>query len=660
MIINPYRKFIEDFGKTIYGKITSLNPSITLDEIISQISEPPLPSYGDLGFISHRFAKKISLKPQELAEFLAKEVMKCPGVQEYRIIDGYLNIVFKPEYVAEIVIKSIKDNKNYGNEPVDKPLRIIVEHTSANPIHPLHIGHARNAFLGDTLANLLKARGHIVQTRFYINDTGRQVAILALGYRLLGEKEPPPNVKPDEWLGRIYALTNLLMELKELKKKIKDLEKIIKGKNEFDEELVNEYREFVRRQDELASDLSKLWELDRELFNELSEAILGFEGDLEEEVSRIMKAYEKGEEWAKKLVRKVVSLALKGIRETLNSLEIHFDKWDYESDLVWQSLVNKVIELAKKTKYYTIYKGAEAIDLTSLSKDKELKKKLNITLGSELPPLILRRSDGTVLYTTKDIAYTIYKFRDFNADKVINVIGAEQRLPQMQLKLALYAIGFVKEAENLIPYLYEMVAIPGMKMSSRRYRIITLDRLLNELYVRARREVDMRRSDLSDEEKDKIAWSIAKAAIKFQMAGSDPLKPLTFNFDKALNLKENSAPYLMYTYARANSILRKAGEIDWDNISYDKVGEGTRKKLLWLMGKYPWIVSKAADDLAPELLASYLITLADEFNKWYGEEKIIHEHDTGLRNLKLAITYGVRHIIGHGLRLFGIKPLPRI
>ncbi len=657
---DPFGKLVGDIAGIIVDEMKKSGVEISEKEVMLQIAEPPSPSLGDLGVMVARFAKKAGANVRNFAEKVQEQLKNIEGVSDTKIIGGYVNVFYSPEYLAHLVIDSLKEYPDYGSVPVEKPLRYIVEHTSANPIHPLHIGHARNSFLGDTLANLLRNRGHIVQTRFYVDDTGRQVAVLAFGYKLLGKPEPPPGVKPDEWVGRIYALTNLLMELKVIRDKLKEIETKYKAEGSLDEKTMDEYRELVRKQDEIAADLGRLWEKDKELFDKLSEAIMKFEGDFDEEIKKIMFAYEKGEEWAKELVRKVVDLALRGIRETLDRVEVRFDKWDYESELVWSGLVDEVIKKAKSSPYFTLHKGAEALDVGKLAADKSVREKLSIAIGGEIPPLILRRSDGTTLYTTKDIAYTIYKFKDFNADKVINVIGAEQRLPQAQIKLALYAIGHVKEAENLITYIYEMVILPGMKMSSRRYRIITLDWILDELYHRAKEEVDKRRSDLSEDERRKIAWWVARAAIKFYMAGTDPLKPLTFVFEKALSMKENSAPYLMYTYARANSVLEKAGGVDWDNIDYSKLGNGTRKRLVWLLGKYPWITSKAADDLSPELLASYLLTLADEFNRWYGEERIIDEGDKGLMNLKLAITYGVRHVIGHGLRLFGIKPLPHI
>ncbi len=656
---DPYSVLVQGFIEKIMEFLHSKGLEPDVEALVRQVAEPPSPEIGDLGIPMHRYSRALRMKPNDIAVECVKYVEKLRGVSFAKAINGYVNIGYERSYLARLFIDTLREIDNYGYNPTDKPQRIIVEHTSANPIHPLHIGHARNAFIGDTLANLLRNRGHVVQTRFYVDDTGRQVAILALGYRLLGEPEPPRNIKPDEWLGRIYALTNLLMEYKEVHNRLKDIERKAK-KGLASEDELEEYRRLLDKRDKIAADLAPLWEKDKELLDKLSKAILEYNGDLEEEVRKIMISYEKGYEWARKLVRKVVGHALKGIRETLDNLGIIFDKWDYESDLVWSSLVGRIVDQVRNSPYYIKYKGADALDLPRVARDKELLKKLGIGIRGEIPPLIIVRSDGTTLYTTKDIAYTIYKFRDFSADKVINIIGGEQRLPQAQVKLALYILGYRREAENLITYIYEMVNIPGMKMSSRRYRIITLDWLLKELYRRAKQEVDRRRSDLGEEERKEIAWWIAVGAAKFTMAAYDPLKPLTFSFDKALNIGENSAPYLMYTYARASSILRKAGGINWDTIDTGKIDGGIKRKLLWLLIKYPWIAGKAADDLSPELLANHLLRIADTFNKWYEEERIIDEKTPEYTNLKLALTLGVKKTIGHGLKMFGINPLEQI
>lgn len=654
---NPYNSIVEELSLRIHRSLSLRGLTVELSELMSEVIEPPSREMGDLGIALHKYAKRLGLKPDQLAEETKDFLNDLPGLLSAKAISGYLNVTYNPEYIAKVTISSVKNVENYGYVPSRKTLKIVVEHTSANPIHPLHIGHGRNALLGDTLYRLLINRGHLVQRRFYINDTGRQVALLAFGYKLISRK-PPENAKPDEWLGKLYALTNLLIELRNIENTLSKLRNEFKsrGLSELEEE---KYRELLKRADEIAASLGRLWEEDKELFDEASKALMEYKGDPEEEILKIMSSYERGEEWAKSLVREVVDRALAGIRETLSKLGVEFDKWDYESDLVWSGLVNEVVSKALSSPLYIKYKGADALNVQRIA-SRQVLGKLNIDVGGEIPPLVIRRSDGTLLYTTKDIAYSIYKFADFNADLVINVIGAEQKLPQAQLRLALLALGYVREAENLVTYIYEMVTVPGLKMSSRRYQIITLDWLLEELYRKAKDEVDKRRQDLSENDKAKIAWTIAVAAMRFSMASYDPLKPLNFNLNKVLDLSSSSAPYILYTHARASNILKKAGSIEWDLIDYSYAKNETIKELAWLIMKYPQIAAEAADKLSPEILGNYIIKIADYFNKWYESERIVDEEDKSYRALKLAIVLGVKKSLAHGLKIFGVTPLDSI
>ncbi|MEM2383547.1 MAG: arginine--tRNA ligase, partial [Desulfurococcaceae archaeon] len=341
---NPYNSIVEELSLRIHRSLFLRGLTIDLSELMSEVIEPPSREMGDLGIALHKYAKRLGLKPDQLAEETKDFLNDLPGLLCAKAISGYLNVTYSPEYIAKVTISSVKNVENYGYVPSKKTLKIVVEHTSANPIHPLHIGHGRNALLGDTLYRLLTNRGHLVQRRFYINDTGRQVALLAFGYKLIGRK-PPENAKPDEWLGKLYALTNLLIELRSIESTLSKLRNESKSRelSELEEE---KYRELLRKADEIAASLGRLWEEDKELFDEVSKALMEHKGDPEEEILKIMSSYERGEEWAKSLVREVVDRALAGIRETLSKLGVEFDKWDYESDLVWSGLVNEVVSKA--------------------------------------------------------------------------------------------------------------------------------------------------------------------------------------------------------------------------------------------------------------------------------------------------------------------------
>jgi arginyl-tRNA synthetase len=235
---------------------------------------------------------------------------------------------------------------------------------------------------------------------------------------------------------------------------------------------------------------------------------------------------------------------------------VTYDSWDWESDFVWTPAVSEVMAKLQKTPFILNEKGVLQFDADKAANDLNLKGKLGLSTNNEVPPLTLVRGDGTTLYTTRDIAYTIWKFR--HAEKVINIIGMEQSLAQLQLKLALYALGHGKDADNLVHFAYNLVTLPGYKMSSRRGHYITFDEVLDEAVHRAYEEVCKRSPMLSEEEKRNIANFVGLGAVRYALIDVDPGKPVVFTWERVLNFETNSAPYVQYTHARACSILRKA------------------------------------------------------------------------------------------------------
>ncbi len=649
MAKDPYTRLVEAVTSAIAEKVGE-----DKQKIFYLIGKPPREELGDLSFPAVRYEKRGAATVDELIQAITDKLEE-EGIDyaEVSRAGAYINIKILAERAIKHVANMLKEYQRLELPKTENPQRLVVEHTSANPIHPMHMGHARNATIGDTLSRLLRARGHLVNTRFYVDDVGKQVAVAAYGVRILGidplEEAEKRGIKPDEFIGWIYAVTHTLVDVKMLKKEIEE-----SGDKSLRDKL-----------DDLLLVLKDLEEKGpREYFDRLLEHI-GRVEDPEKEISELMVRYERGEEPEKGLVRRVAETALVGIQATLDRMNVSFDAWDWESDLVWSSRVGRLIEEAKKSKYFTWYKGAEAIDIPRfvkevLSRDPDLRKYFKLPRGFEIPPLILRRSDGTTLYTTRDMAYTIYKFEAWSADKVYNVIGADQRLAQLQLRLALAAIGYVREAVNLVHYDYELVTLPGKKLSSRRGRIITLDNILEELKATAWIEVKKRNPDKPDKWINDTAEKIAIGAIRFKMIQTSAPKPIVFSVEKALDLSENSGPYLQYTYARASSILRKHGPVNYEAIRPGSCNDPDRRRLLIEALRFPLTAAKAADDLAPEQLAVYLLRLADMFNSWYQKDTVIREPDPGARECKALLVELVRNVIGSGLDLLGIPVLERM
>ncbi|MGB9831251.1 MAG: arginine--tRNA ligase, partial [Fervidicoccus fontis] len=397
------------------------------------ISEPPENVDADLSYPLVREIRQMKRGIEDYTKELSRKLTEASGVKiDATYTSGYLNLKFnRVEFAKKFFEEFFRDLDNYGGGQAVKKLNIVVEHTSANPLHPLHIGHARNSCLGDTISRLLKFYGMNIERRFYIDDMGRQMALLIYGILKLNEdgdwKRFLNEKKIDHRIGEIYAATNILVEINELKKKIKSASE-------------DDYQALIAQQDELVAESARIRDRSPEIFDVLAEKIMKDE-DPEKEISQLSLRYEQHDENVVKIFREVIELVIGGFKETLGKLGIEFDKWDYESDLVWSGLVDEILRKARESQVFTIHKGAEALSYETILND-SLKEKLFIPKEMDIPPLILKRSDGTTLYTTRDIAYSIKKFKEFNADYVINVIAKEQTLPQAQLRLALYSLGY--------------------------------------------------------------------------------------------------------------------------------------------------------------------------------------------------------------------------
>ncbi|MEM3516599.1 MAG: arginine--tRNA ligase [Candidatus Bathyarchaeia archaeon] len=650
--INVFAEFKLQCKKALKEALEKLGLFIDVKDL--PLNEPPSIKFGELATsICFELSKKLSINPIELAKKIIENINLTKN--DFNLIEsieeaggGYINFRLNYFLAAQKIVEAIlnKEKENYGLLKVLQPKKIIVEHTSVNPVHPIHIGQARNSIIGDAISRMLKARGHQVFRHYYIDDMGRQTAIAAYGYKKLGE--PEINEKPDLFIGKIYSVTACLTEIQKLKL---EMEKI---KNQ--PEKTEEYIELNRKLSEWISIAKELEEKYPEIFSKLSEVIVKSEVSSEEEINELIKKYEEGDLETKKLVRKVSQLCINGFKETLNKINVEFDSWDWESDLVWNSEVKKILEKMIVTPYVFNFKGALELDIEKIVEDFSLRRVLNISLGYHLPSLTLVRSDRTTLYLTRDIAYTIKKFN--LADEVINVIGAEQSLAQLQLKIALFCLGKGDLALKLKHLAFGLVELPGFKMSSRRGRIVTLDEVIDEAIKRAYQEVS-KRSSLSEEEKMEIAKRVGIASIKYALLSVEPLKTVVFNWDKILNFERNSAPFINYAYTRANGILKKAG-VTLDKIDASKLTHPLEKEILLKIIKFPEVFKNAVDNLKPENLINFANALAENFHEYYEKIDVTHVLDEELKKARVFLIYAVKTVIKTVMELVGIKLAERM
>jgi arginyl-tRNA synthetase len=612
-------------------------PAITLNKT-------PNIEYGQLASsLCFELAKKLNQKPLAVAQHLAAAIdtssfnlierVSCAGA-------GYINFHVNFTKFSALTLKSIKEQKfDYGFVKTSEPLNIIVEHTSVNPLHPIHIGQARNPMLGDALARILECRGHKVSRHYYIDDVGRQSSVVAYGYEKLGR--PKPTEKPDLFVGKIYTVTSCLVEINRLKRTREQAIAV---------NLVDDLAKANKEIDEWMSIAAELKEKHPTLFESLLDKI-GMDENPEEEINRLNRAYEDAEPQAKQLIREVSDLCLEGFGETMKRVGVTYDSWDWESDFVWSSQVSEVLQKLKTSPFVFSEKGVVEFDAEKVTQVLGLKSKLGLSENNEVPPLTLGRADGTTLYTTRDIAYTLWKFK--RAQRVINVIGMEQSLAQLQLKIALYALGNSQYADNLVHFAYNLVTLPGYKMSSRRGHYITFDEVLDEAVQRAYEEVSKRSPMLSEEEKRKIANFVGLGAVRYALVDVDSSKPVVFTWERVLNFETNSAPYVQYTHARACSILRKAAR-EPEKPIYDLLVEKLERELILNLAGFPDAFIEATEYLKPNLIADYANALADKFNTFYNALPVLKADSEGLIDARLALTQAIEIVMHNALTLIGV------
>ena len=637
---NPFELFRKECQISLANALAKIMPEINQPILI--LNKTPNIEFGQLASsLCFELAKKMGKKPLSIAEQLAGAIDTSSFSLIEKVVPagaGYINFHLNFPKFSALTLESIGElGFKYGFVKTSQSQKIIVEHTSVNPLHPIHIGQARNPMIGDALARILQYRGHQISRHYYIDDVGRQSSVVAYGYAKLGK--PKPTEKSDLFVGKIYTVTSCIVEINRLKR-------LCETFKDQPDELVKVNRQI----DEWISIAAELKAKHPVLFDTLTRQI-SLDENPEEEINRLNRAYENGEPNAKQLIREVSDLCLEGFRQTMKQVDVTYDSWDWESDFVWSSQVNEVLQKLQSSPFVFSEKGVLEFEAEKVVTTLNLKSKLGLSPNNEVPPLTLGRADGTTLYTTRDIAYTLWKFKQ--AQKVINVIGMEQSLAQLQLKIALYAMGHTQDAENLVHFAYNLVTLPGYKMSSRRGHYITFDEVLNEAIKRAHDEVSKRSPTLSDPEKRRIANFVGLGAVRYALVDVDPSKPVVFTWERVLNFETNSAPYVQYTHARACSILRKAAK-NPEKPVYGLLVEKLELELVLALAGFADMFIESTEYYKPNMIADYVNALADKFNTFYNAYPVLKADSQELSEARLALTNAIRIVIHNALNLIGI------
>ena len=655
-LTNPFGQFRAECEQAVRTGLSKARPNLSTElekiDVGATIEDPPNDQFGQLASsISFEIARFAKSKPMLIAQELASAAANVGSSTLVESVSaaepGYVNFTANIPTLAQLTLQAIlREDPDYGLLKTNNPQRVIVEHTSANPARPIHVGTAKNAIFGDTLGRILQGRGHDVRTHFYIDDTGRQVALMAYGYKLLGE--PEPKGKPDEFFGRIYSITSTLVEIEEQKKRLA-LVKKTKGSDVDIVAVTKELDDWVIVASELSSKYPKEFDL---LAKRLTK-----ETDPEASIRDIIKRYEKADPETRALVRRVSQMVLAGFEDALRRAYIHFHEWDRESDLLWTGRVSEILDRLKDSGFTHNKSGAWELDIPKALEQFGLRQRLGLSETYEASSLTLTRSDGTTLYPTRDIAYTLFKFE--RADRVINVIGVEQSLAQLQVKTALWILGHKKEAQNFIYFPIGLLQLEGQRMSARRGRYVTFDQVLDESSLRANQEVEKRSTELSKELKQRVAQRISVAAIRYAMLSVEAVKSTNFVWDRVLNFESNSAPFINYAYTRSLSILKKLGNFAIPE-GFEALVEPQEHALILSLARFPEVFAASAEELNPTLLAQYANQLAQRFHEFYEKSDIIHVKDNNLKKQRATLAIAVRIVLENVTRLLGLKLAERM
>jgi len=466
---------------------------------------------------------------------------------------------------------------------------VVVEHTSANPTGPVHVGRARNPIIGDAVANVLDFAGYDVERHYYVNDAGRQMAVFTWAYERFEESDLP---EPE--------------------------------RDRAEYEMVRYYRrgnEFLENGDP----------------DEVEAA--------EAEIADIMQGLERGDEATYERVSEVVDTVLSGMRECLLRLPAEFDEFVKETRFMRDGSTDELVDRLQDLDASVYEEDAWQLELDEYGIGKTL---------------VFLRSDGTSLYTTRDLAHHEWKFENF--DRAVTVLGEDHKLQADQLHAALDLLG--NDVSRLSNVIYSYVNLPEGKMSTRAGTGVDLDDLLDEAVARAREEYEkraedrLREDDLTGADVERIAEQVGIGAVRYDIVSKQPTKSITFRWDEALDFEAQSAPYVQYVHARCCGILDEAGEggavpsrEELPDASTLETPE--ERELLLTLARFEGVVERAADELEPHRVATYTRELAEAFNAFYRECPVLRAEGE-LREARLALVRAARHGVANALGLLGV------
>jgi arginyl-tRNA synthetase len=550
-------------------------------------------SQGDLTLPCFPFASVLKMAPQAIADALAESFPTLDALLSVSSVNGYLNFRAHPEWLADAILS----NQIYVGNALENSgrtgERVLLEHTSANPNGPFHVGRARNAILGDTLVRLHRLHGDDVRAEYYVDDMGKQVGVLA------------------------WALENLSQE---------DVENLLSDREPPSE----------RWADKADHQRVRWYQAAQLLRNDADDAR---KAEIEREIGELVHASEHGDVGVLESFESAYTPVLDGMLTTLSRLGISFDTFTKESTFVVNGTVAELMKTLDNLEIAgTADNGAGYLDLGQ----RGLKGKTEF---------FYRRGDGSSLYATRDVAYHMWKWGESN--RLVNVLGEDHKLQAKQVGMTLEELG--QHRPNVL--FYSFIKLPEGKMSTRRGNVVFMDDLLEEAHAQASAVVRELRPEYDDEKVGRIAEAVGAAAVRFNIIKVSPEKGFTFRWEEALAFEAGSAPFIMYAHTRACSIARRVvglSESSLDRPSAENMPEGL-VELLRLMSTHNDVIERSVREQKAHLFALHMLELANAYNGFYRDCPVVQNGQVD--SFAFSMSEMARELMRSGLEGLGITPI---
>ena len=576
-------------------------------EKMVQIQKTKKEFEGHLTLVVFPFLKMSRKGPEQTAQEIG-EYLKVnePAVAAFNVIKGFLNLTIASATWIDL-LNEIQADEQYGlvKATETSPL-VMIEYSSPNTNKPLHLGHVRNNLLGNALANIVAANGNKVVKTNIVNDRGIHICKSMLAWKKYGNGETPETSgkKGDHLVGDYYVSFD-----KHYKAEVKELmteftaqgmsEDEAKAKAEAASPLMQEAREMLVKWEAGDSEIRGLWEM-------------------------------------------MNNWVYAGFDETYRKMGVSFDKIYYESNTYLEGK-EKVMEGLEKGFFFKKEDGSVWADLTAEGLDHKL----------------LLRGDGTSVYMTQDIGTAKLRFADYPIDKMIYVVGNEQNYHFQVLSILLDKLGF-EWGKSLVHFSYGMVELPEGKMKSREGTVVDADDLMEEMIATAKEtSQELGKLDgLTQEEADDIARIVGLGALKYFILKVDARKNMTFNPKESIDFNGNTGPFIQYTYARIQSVLRKAAESGIVVPGQIPAGIELSEKeegLIQMVADFAAVVKQAGEDYSPSIIANYTYDLVKEYNQFYHDFSILREENEAVKVFRIALSANVAKVVRLGMSLLGIE-----